>query len=392
MSRRGLANTVPSDIKSIMSAGSSNSYDAETNPGGIVSLGVAENRLLVANFLNAHFHPTTPLKMESVSILNGVSSVIDSLAWCICDEGDGVLIGRPLYVGFVTDLENRAKVTPVYVDFGQEDVLGIAAVARYEQAFRQAAHRGITVKALLLCSPHNPLGQCYAPDVLEEYLAFCSSHKIHLISDEVYAMSVFPHKGNSNPTPFRSVLSLDYEKLIDPSLLHVLYGMSKDFCSNGIRIGAFVSPRNPELHRAIRAVSKFAWSSSLADTAWSRLLSDKSFLDNYLPLLTERLTNAFEVCTGLLRELGIPYKDSNCGPFLWADFSSFLQEKTIQAERQLAWSMINAGVWLATGEAYRSEAPGWFRITFAVPEEQLRLGMKRYMLTRKTLFYPITSE
>lgn len=267
-------------------------------------------RASVANFVNAQFHPTKPLVMGSVSILNGVSSVIDSLAWCICDEGDGVLIGRPLYVGFVTDLENRAKVAPIYVDFGQEDVLGLGAITCYEQALREAAHRGITVKALLLCNPHNPLGQCYAPDVLEGYLAFCSNHKIHLISDEVYAMSVFPHQGNANPTPFRSVLSLDYEKLIDPSLLHVLYGMSKDFCSNGIRIGAFISPQNPELHRAIRAVSKFAWSSSLADTAWSRLLSDKTFLDGYLPLLTTRLTNAFEVCTGLLHELGIPYKDS----------------------------------------------------------------------------------
>ena len=274
------------------------------------SVGSNDLRAGVANFLNAHFHPTKPLMTESVSILNGVSSVIDSLAWCVCDEGDGVLIGRPLYVGFVSDLQNRAKVTPIYVNFGQDDVLGLGAISHYEQAFREAAHGGITVKALLLCNPHNPLGQCYAPDVLEEYLAFCSTHKIHLISDEVYAMSVFPHNGNASPTPFRSVLSLDYEKLIDPSLLHVLYGMSKDFCSNGIRIGAFISPHNPELHRAIRAVSKFAWTSSLADAAWSRLLSDKGFLDGYFPLLTHRLAKAFEVCTGLLRELSIPYKDS----------------------------------------------------------------------------------
>lgn len=42
--------------------------------------------------------------------------------------------------------------------------------------------------------------------------------------------------------------------------------------------------------------------------------------------------------------------------------------------------MISAGVWLATGEAYRPEAPGWFRITFAVSENDMRLGMKRYRL------------
>lgn len=274
------------------------------------SVGSNELRAAVAAFINTYFSPTKALESQSVSVLNGVSSVIDSLAWCICDEGEGILIGRPLYVGFVSDLENRAKVKPIYVDFGDVDVLGLQAIACYEHALQEAASQGVAVKALLLCNPHNPLGQCYPSDVLNEYLAFCSRHNIHLISDEVYAMSVFSHRNKVIPTPFCSVLALDYEDLIDPFLLHVLYGMSKDFCSNGLRIGAFVSPQNAKLHKAMRAVSKFAWSSSLADAAWSRLLSDNVFLDGYLPLLTERLTKAYELCTGLLDSMGVHYRDS----------------------------------------------------------------------------------
>jgi len=46
LSQQALANTRPNDVKRIMSAGSSNLYDSNTNPDGMISLGVAENRLM----------------------------------------------------------------------------------------------------------------------------------------------------------------------------------------------------------------------------------------------------------------------------------------------------------------------------------------------------------
>lgn len=274
---------------------------------------------------------------------------------------------------------NRAKVDLVAVAFGEVDPMSLAAVAHYDRAMEEAKSRGKKVKALVLCSPHNPLGRCYTPKVLEAYLRLCSKHGIHMISDEVYAMSFFPNQDIPNPIPFRSVLSLEYKKLIDPSLLHVLYGMSKDFCSNGLRIGASISADNTQLHAAMRAVSKFAWSSSLADLAWSSILSDENFLQAYFINLTARLTEAYNLCTSILHGMNVPYLPANSGPFVWIDLSKFLQHKTIKSERDLAWQMIEAGVWLATGEAYRSEEPGWFRLTFAVPETEIRLGLERYV-------------
>lgn len=48
-----------------------------------------------------------------------------------------------------------------------------------------------------------------------------------MISDEVYAVSQFPSRDVPHPKPFVSVFSLDTKDIIDPSLIHVLYGMSK---------------------------------------------------------------------------------------------------------------------------------------------------------------------
>ena len=46
LSKRSLANTVNINIKSLMPARSPNAYDDESNPWGIVPLGIVENRLL----------------------------------------------------------------------------------------------------------------------------------------------------------------------------------------------------------------------------------------------------------------------------------------------------------------------------------------------------------
>lgn len=47
--------------------------------------------------------------------------------------------------------------------------------------------------------------------------------------------------------------------------------------------------------------------------------------------------------------------------------------------------MINHGVWIATGESFKSEIPGWFRITFAVPAEEFDFGLDRYVILFRTL-------
>src|SRR5271154_455108 len=60
-----------------------------------------------------------------------------------------------------------------------------------------------------------------------EYMRFCQKHQIHLVSDEIYALTTFPTEDIPNPTPFTSLLSIPKDNLIDPSLCHVLHGMSK---------------------------------------------------------------------------------------------------------------------------------------------------------------------
>lgn len=57
-------------------------------------------------------------------------------------------------------------------------------------------------------------------------MSFCQESKIHLISDEVYGLSVYD-KDYKHGYGFTSVLSVDTRSLIDEDRIHVFYGLSK---------------------------------------------------------------------------------------------------------------------------------------------------------------------
>jgi acetaldehyde dehydrogenase (acetylating) len=70
------------------------------------------------------------------------------------------------------------------------------------------------------------LGQCYPRETLVWLLHLCTSKGIHLISDEIYALSVF-NREDRQAESFTSVRAIDLTGIIDPGHVHVLYGMSK---------------------------------------------------------------------------------------------------------------------------------------------------------------------
>ncbi|KAM3072022.1 hypothetical protein ACMFMG_008488 [Clarireedia jacksonii] len=413
LSSRCLHNVVPEETKDFMGKVFGNPWSKDS-PNGIFPMGIAENRLMhdeiaqyinshiavtpkmltygdgptgslalraaLASYMNSYFSAYKKVTSDHITVLSGGSSLIDALCYCIAEEGDGILIARPCYGGFVGDFEDRARVKLVFVDIGDlSDTTTLAGVHRHEEAILESQKSGIKIKGLLLCNPHNPLGRCYPPGVIKAYLSLCSKYSIHFISDEVYAMSVFSASDILDMVPFTSVLSMDIAKFINPGLVHVLYTMGKDFCCNGLRIGALFSQSNPVLHATLAAISKFACASSLSDHVWTLMLTDHPFLDFYFSTFRTRMSASYDFCTARLREKGIKYIPSYAGPFVWLSLKPFLPggKHTLEAERMLSKRMLDNGIWLTTGEAFKSETPGWYRITFAMSEEDVAFGLGR---------------
>lgn len=83
------------------------------------------------------------------------------VAWGVTDAGEGVLLSRPAYSGFEPDLLTRSGTVPVFVDLEGEEFFGSGALGKHEEALKRAEEKGIKIRALLLCNPHNPLGKAY---------------------------------------------------------------------------------------------------------------------------------------------------------------------------------------------------------------------------------------
>ena len=148
----------------------------------------------------------------------------------ICDPGDGILITSPYWAGLdiSISIHSHASIIPVHVPL--KEFFSLKSVQYYESAIRASS---LPIKAVLICNPHNPLGQCYPARTILAMLEFCQKHDLHYISDEVYALSAHrPYPAGL--TSFTSTLELSDGHTSDRT--HVIYSLSKDFGCNGMRL------------------------------------------------------------------------------------------------------------------------------------------------------------
>jgi aspartate/methionine/tyrosine aminotransferase len=432
LSTRGAEAAAPSGNQQLFDVWS-NLYDAETNPDGYVSLGVAENALMheemvqyikdsfnlgedaltygegasgskrlraaVSHFVNRHFGPVSPVKAEHVNVSNGVTTSIEGCAFALGNEGDGFLLGQPYYGSFPYDVGDRAGIKVVAVTFGDVDPFSLDAVAKYEEALVQSEKSGTKVKALILCSPHNPLGKCYSRETLIAVMRLCQKHCMHLISDEIYALSIWHNPEYPDATTFTSVLSIDTSEIIAPELVHVLWGMSKDFGANGLRIGCVISQHNPALISALKAHALYMFPSGPSDHIACKVLKNDEWTDWYIKENQKRLSENYALTVKFLKEHGVPYYlGSNAAFFVWVDLGQFVRRRgsshvalaglSLEDSDSKEGNDITAGimskllaqkVFLASGQAFGSERPGWFRIVFSQPREYLDNGLRRML-------------
>lgn len=353
-------------------------------------------RAALAKFLNDQFHPVKKVHPDQLMVTNGVSTAIEHCAWALASPGEGVLLGRPYYRAFLPDVSFRTGAKVVSVPFGKLDPLGPECVEEYERALLESNAAGVKIRALILCHPHNPLGRCYSRDTIVGLMKMCQKYGVHLISDEIYALSVFENtvdKLDSQPVGFQSVLSIDTTGIIDPELVHVLWGTSKDFGANGLRLGAIISQANDAFLGACRSCSIYSYPSSLTENAITNVLNDKSFVDSYVQENRKQLSAAHAHAANLLNKYEIPYESGvNAAFFLWVDLGKKFRERHPDAGRVdgeekdtnphaitgiIFRKLMQHKVFLVHGEAAGAEEPGWFRLVFTQSPEIVEEGIKR---------------
>ncbi|KAL6352886.1 hypothetical protein LRP88_13360 [Fusarium phalaenopsidis] len=200
-----------------------------------------------------------------IQVVGAATAMHDILAWGVADPYDGVLTSRPVYGRFELDFGNKSQVRVVYASTEAENSFQDDVVEKFEEALIRSKKAGINVKMVLIVNPHNPL-----------------------------------------------------------DLLHVTYGLSKDFGAAGLRVGAIITRSKPVL-RAIEAAMRFHNPSGASLAIGSAMLENREWRHAFIEGSRAKLAQAYKHVTKGLTDIGIRYlPGSNAGFFVWIDLSPYL--------------------------------------------------------------------
>ena len=110
----------------------------------------------------------------------GVVPAIAFLLHILTEPGDGVVIQQPVYYPFADKIENsgrRVVNNPLCYKDG-------AYTMDYDDLDRKLADP--SVKGMILCSPHNPVGRVWTAAELKQVVAIAQKYDKWIISDEIH--------------------------------------------------------------------------------------------------------------------------------------------------------------------------------------------------------------
>lgn len=125
------------------------------------------------------------IRREWVVRVNGVVQGLNAAVRALTRPGDGIVIQPPVYPPFFRAVRDNGRTlveSPLKLENG-----------RYEMDFDDLAEKLARpeVAALILCSPHNPVGRVWRQEELERVAALCEAHGVLIVCDEIHQDFVY---------------------------------------------------------------------------------------------------------------------------------------------------------------------------------------------------------
>lgn len=110
-------------------------------------------------------------------------------------------------------------------------------------------------------------------------------------------------------------------------------------------------------------------------------------MNKYLDEAQSRASDTLNFTLDWLNKLNIKHSNPVAGHFVWIDLRAYLPNKDSKGKKldddsakewELFTRLLDEGnVYLAPGVIYHSTIPGFFRLTFTLRREYLKVGMER---------------
>jgi len=172
------------------------------------------------------------LTANNVIITTGGSEAILFAFSVVGNPGDEIIIPEPFYTNY-NGYASIASIKIVPLALRVENGFRLPSRAEFEAMITPRT------RAILLCSPNNPMGTVYTEEELSRVAEIVKERDLFFIGDEVYKEFVY------DGTVHKSIL--EFPEIEDRAI--VVDSISKRFSCCGARIGAFIT-RNCEVYDA----------------------------------------------------------------------------------------------------------------------------------------------
>ena len=296
------------------------------------------------------------VQREQIVYAAGVVSALYYAIEAVTQPGDEVLVNTPVYHPFYQAVEGQGRVL-VKSPLREEN---LHYTFDFEDMERRVTPR---TRALLLCSPHNPVGRVWKREEMEELAAFCLRHNLVVIADEIHHDLTF-----AAHTVFLNVSPEMAQRTI------LCTAPSKTFNLAGIQASNIIIP-SEELRQNYKAAAARAHAPSAHSFAAPAVIGAYDHSEEWLDQLLGYLEGNMDLfCAVIAEELPRLRARKPEGTYLaWVDCSGL----GLEPEELKRFFVEKCGLALSGGGTFGEEGRYFARFNLACPRSTVEECLRR---------------
>ncbi|BCX68062.1 pyridoxal phosphate-dependent aminotransferase [Pseudomonas izuensis] len=292
---------------------------------------------------------------DHVIVMPGAQCAVYSVAQCLLDPGDEVIVAEPMYVtyeGVIGACGAKVVAVPVRPDNGFRVDPADIAVRITEKT-----------RAILLNSPNNPSGANLSLAIWRELAALCVRHDLWLISDEVYSELLYEGE-HISPASLPGMAERTT----------TINSLSKSHAMSGWRVGWVIGPKSMAEHLVNLSMCMLFGIPEFIQNA-AQLALDED-LPEVAMMREEYRQRRDLVCASLNQCPGLRAIRPDGGMFVMVD----VRQTGLSAQHFAERLLEGYGVSVLAGEAFGPSAAGHIRLGLVVDQLKLADACRRIAL------------
>jgi aspartate aminotransferase len=301
------------------------------------------------------------VKPSQVLVTNGGKQAVYQTFAALLDPGDEVLLPAPYWTTYPEAIALAGGVpVPVVAD---ESTDYLVSIDQLDAALTERT------KLLLFCSPSNPTGSVYPPAQVEAIGRWAVDKGIWVVTDEIYEHLVY---GDAQHVSMPAVVPEIADRCV------VLNGVAKTYAMTGWRVGWMIGP--PDVITAATNLQSHL-SSNVANVSQRAALEAVSGSLDAVKMMRAAFDRRRKLMVRLLSDIpGVTCPEPKGAFYCYPSVTGLIGKdfggvRPASSAELAALVLEHAEVAVVPGEAFGT--PGYFRLSYALGDEDLQTGVRR---------------